>query len=338
MSNVCLVTGANGHLGSNLVRELLAQGETVRAGARDTQSVDAFCKRHCDVVYAEIQDLEAMTKALEGVDVLYHVAAVFKHWARDPDAEIIKPNVTGTEVVLKAAAQAGVKKVVYVSSVAAVGHNGEPLDETSWNSLSDNAYYNSKIQSEKKAWELARQYNLWMVSVLPSAMIGPNATRLTDTMQFIETIRKHQLSVNPDFFFNFVDVRDVAKGIHAASSKGTSGKRYILANSRSTSLAEILEVAQSHGIDLKMPPRLPRWLLHLIAWGLELGAGVTGKPAELTRSQVKLFYGIRQEYDITKANRELAYQPRSPSDALHDVFAYLEGRETESLLAKQLET
>ncbi|PCH65143.1 MAG: nucleoside-diphosphate sugar epimerase [Gammaproteobacteria bacterium] len=326
MSNLCLVTGANGHLGNNLVRELLERGETVRAGVRDTHHIEMFKGLDCEIVYTEMQDKEAMLKALKGVDVLYHVAAVFKHWAKDPEAEIIRPNVTGTEIVLEAAAEAKVKKIVYISSVAAVGHNGEPLNESSWNDDLSNAYYSSKIQSEKRAWELAKKHKLWMVSVLPSAMVGPFANRLTDTMQFLESIRNNSLSVNPKFFFNFVDVRDVAKGIYASAIKGKSGNRYILANSTSSSLSEIIEVVKFEGSNSKLPPVLPKWLLYFVAWCLELVATVTGKPAEMIRSQVKLFYGVRQEYDITKARTELGYEPRSSSIALIEAFIYLEDK------------
>ena len=87
-----LVTGANGHLGNNLVRELLNAGEKVRASVRDTNNVDMFTGLDCDIVYTEMQDKKAMLKALNGVDVLYHVAAVFKHWVKDPEAEIVKQN------------------------------------------------------------------------------------------------------------------------------------------------------------------------------------------------------------------------------------------------------
>ena len=191
-----------------------------------------------------------------------------------------------------------------MSSVAAVSHNGERLNENSWNDDLSNAYYSSKIQSEKRAWQLAEKYNLCMVSVLPSAMVGPFANRLTDTMQFLESIRSNKLSVDPSFFFNFVDVRDVANGIYAAAIKGKSGNRYILANSDSSSLSEIFEATKITGSNYILPPALPKWLLYFLAWCLEFGATVTGKPAEIIRSQVKLFYGVRQEYDITKAKTE----------------------------------
>jgi dihydroflavonol-4-reductase len=119
----------------------------------------------CEIVYADMHDLQAMLQAmlqaLEHVDVLYHVAAVFKHWAKDPDAEIIQANIKGTEVVLQAAGQAKVKKIVYVSSIAAIGHSKETLNETHWSSDSKNAYYQSKILSERRAWQLAKQLKLW---------------------------------------------------------------------------------------------------------------------------------------------------------------------------------
>lgn len=323
MAQLCMVTGANGHLGNNLVRTLLSKGEKVRAGVRDTQNNVIFEGLDCELVYAEMLDKDAMLAALQGVDVLYHVAAVFKHWAKNPESEIIKPNIIGTEVVLAAAAEAKVKKIIYVSSVAAIGHTGEPLNEDNWNEETSNAYYQSKIQSEKIAWELALKYKLWMVSVLPSAMVGPNASHLTDTMQFLESIRTKKLAVNPNFFFNFVDVRDVAEGLHASSIKGKSGNRYILANDASSSMTEIIDAAKTSFPDHKLPPKVPKWLLYSLAWCLEVVAKLSGKPAELVRSQVDLFYGVRQEYNISKAQEDLDYAPRSPIIALVDVFKYL---------------
>ncbi|MEP0071539.1 MAG: NAD-dependent epimerase/dehydratase family protein [Marinomonas sp.] len=326
MANISLVTGANGHLGNNLVRELLEQGETVRAAVRDTNNAEIFSDLDCQLVEADMLDQDSMDKALMGVDVLYHVAAVFKHWAKDPEAEIVQTNIRGTEIVLAAAAKANVKKVVYVSSVAAVGHDGSLLTEKNWNDDLSNPYYRSKIESEKRAWQLAKQYNLWMVSVLPSAMVGANIGRLTDTMQFIDNIRTNKLAMNPSFFFNFVDPSDVAKGMIAATEKGTSGERYILANDHSSSLEEILTAAQSIGLKVKTPPVFPKWLLYVLSGVLGLGAKITGKPAELIASQVTMFFNVKQEYDISKARKELGYQPKTPHDTLVDTFKYLENR------------
>jgi dihydroflavonol-4-reductase len=326
MGKLCLVTGANGHLGNNLVRALLAQGHRVRAGVRDLDNTQPFAGLDCELVYAELEDKAALLKALEGVEVLYQVAAVFKHWALDPEAEIVRPNVEGTRTVLEAAAQAGVKRVVYVSSVAAVGHNGQPLNEDSWNQDLSNPYYRSKILAEQQAWKTAQTHGLWMVRVLPSAMIGPNAYRLTDTMAFIQSIYQKAVPLEPNFQFNFVDVRDVADACIAAAEQGVAGQRYILANQHSSPFSEIVAAANAVAPGYRLPPRAPKWLLLGIAWANERMARLTGKPAQLTLSQVHTFYGVRQEYDSGKAREHLAYRPKPAAAALQETFAYLQQR------------
>jgi dihydroflavonol-4-reductase len=318
---LCLVTGANGHLGNTLVRELLKQGHTVRAGVRDINHRAPFAGLDCELVYAELQDEPAMLKALDGVAVLFQVAAVFKHWARDPEAQIVQPNVQGTRSVLHAASRAGVKRVVYVSSVAAVGHDGSPLDEQHWNRGSENAYYRSKILAERMAWQTAEALGLWMVAVLPSAMVGPNAGRLTDSMGFLQSVKARQLPLDPGFHFNFVDVRDVATGMLLAAQNGRQGERYILANAHSSSLADL-----THLLGYRPPPPAPRWVLMGIAWLQERWAQLTGQPAQLMVSQVRLFHNVRQEYSIAKARNELGFNPRPPQQALREAFAYLDRR------------
>jgi dihydroflavonol-4-reductase len=326
MSTLCLVTGANGHLGNNLVRALLEQGYRVRAGVRDLANDQPLEGLDCERVYAELTDKATMLKALDGVDVLFQVAAVFKHWSLDPEAEIVRPNIEGTRTALEAAAQAGVKRVVYVSSVAAVGHNGQPLNEDYWNQDLSNPYYRSKILSEQMAWQVAQEHNLWMVTVLPSAMIGPHAYRLTDTMAFIDTVEQKAVPLDPNFHFNFVDVLDVASACIAAASQGMTGHRYILANRHSSPLSAILAAANVTTPGYKLPPRAPKWLLLSVAWCSEVAARLTGKPAQMTLSQVHTFYGVKQEYSIDKAFEQLAYRPRPPAQALHETFAYLRQR------------
>jgi len=323
MRNLCLVTGANGHLGNNLLRALIAKGERVRAGVRDVSNQQAFAGLNCELVYTELQDKKSLIKALDGVDILYQVAAVFKHWAKDPETDIVSPNVEGTRNILEAAAQAGVKKIVYVSSVAAVGHNGEALDETEWNADQSNPYYRSKILSERLAWELAEELGLEMVSVLPSAMIGPHAYRLTDTMGYLESIRQRQVPLNPNFYFNFVDVRDVANALIMAAQCGVAGERYILANTHCSGMDSIIAVANSVTPGYKLPPKAPKCLLFLAAFLKESMAKLSGKAADLTRSQVAIFYGIKQEYAIKKAREQLGFQPRTPEVALKETFNYL---------------
>ena len=326
MNGLCLVTGANGHLGNTLVRTLVARGERVRAGVRDPGDRSAFAGLDCELVYTELRDKQALLQALHGVEVLYQVAAVFRHWARDPQAEIVLPNVEGTRNVLEAAAEAGVKRVVYVSSVAAVGHNGQRLGEEHWNDEPDNAYYRSKILAEQVAWEVSRRLGLDLVVVLPSAMVGPNAQRLTDTMSFLEAVAERQVPLDPGFHFNFVDVRDVAEGLIQAAARGRAGERYILANEHSSPLQALIEAANVVEPGYRLPPPAPRWLLLALAWLQERWAQLTGRPAKLLASQVRLFHGVRQEYSIAKARAELGYRPRPPAEALREAFEFLHQR------------
>lgn len=326
MSSLSLVTGANGHLGNNLVRSLLNKGQRVRAGVRDLQNTEPFEGLDCELVYAELRDKDAMVKALEGVDVLYQVAAVFKHWAKDPESEIVQPNINGTRIVLDAAVQAGVKKVVYVSSIAAVGHNGEPLDETTWNEDMTNPYYRSKILSERQAWKTANDHNLPMVVILPSTMIGPNAYVLSDSMVYIEMIRKRELPLDPNFHFNFVDVRDVAEAAVSAAEKGIDGERYIIANTHSSELGEVINAANKVAPGYRALRKSPKWLLVAISKMEGLKAKLTGRRASLLVSQVEMFYGCKQEYNIDKAVSQLNYRPRTPSQALEETVSYLFSR------------
>ncbi len=326
MSTLSMVTGANGHLGNTLVRALLARGQQVRAGVRDPGPSTALAGLDCQVVRAELQDPGSLRQALQGVDVLYQVAAVFKHWAKDPQAEIVEVNVQGTRNVLRAAAEAGVRRVVYVSSVAAVGHNGQRLDEHSWNIDQQNPYYRSKILSERAAWETAQTYDLPMIAVLPSAIIGPHTTRLTDTMGFLAAVLARKLVLDPNFHFNFVDVRDVADGLIRAAENGRPGQRYILANQQASSLAQVIEALNTLCPGYRLPRRAPKALLLLIAWLQEQRAHYTGQPAELLSSQVRMFYGVQQVYCIDKAINELGYQPRPPQDTLTQAFEHLLGR------------
>ncbi|HEY0957383.1 MAG TPA: NAD-dependent epimerase/dehydratase family protein [Roseateles sp.] len=314
-----LVTGANGHLGNALVRALLAQGQAVRAGVRRLDDTRPFEGLACERVPLELMDAPSLRSALAGVHTLYQCAVVFRHWAQDAERDIVQPNVEGTRLILQAAAAAGVRKVVYVSSVAAVGHDGLRMDERSWNDEQANPYYRSKIASERAAWETARRLGLPLVTVLPGAIVGPYAHRLTDTMKFLQTIRAGKLPLDPDFHFNFVDVRDVAEAMIQAAERGRPGERYILANRHCSSLADMLKA-----LDGRRPPaRAPRGLLMAMA-GLQEGlARITGRAPELLRSQVRLFHGVRQEYDIAKASRELGYAPRPPAEALAAGYAWL---------------
>lgn len=328
MSNFNLVTGANGHVGNNLVRALAARGENVRASVRSTANQNLFAGIKCELVTADLMDKDSLRRALVGVDTLYQVAAVLKTWSTKPEEEIIRPNLEGTRNVLEAAAESGVRRIVYVSSVAALDktqvERDGAMDETNWNQNSfGNAYYQSKVESEELAWQLAEQHHLNMVSVLPSMIIGPVCYRATPAFTFLQQVLAGNVFADANFHFNFVDVRDLVNGMIAAAAKGRSGERYILATERSLAFPQIYQIAREFAPDLRTPRRMPRSVVMAAAAVQELRARLTGGEPQVSRSQVNLYYGKVQTININKARQELGYTPRSPEQALRESFAYL---------------
>jgi nucleoside-diphosphate-sugar epimerase len=332
MTGLSLVTGANGHLGNNLVRTLAGRGERVRAGVRNLANADSLEDSGSEIVHLDLMDKDSLLQALEGVETLYQVAAVFRLWARDPEQEIIRPNLEGTRNVLEAAAESGVKRVVYVSSSTTLERSSpyqkRPIDETSWTaSYYGNPYTRSKVESERLAWRLAQELGLSVVSVLPSTMIGPNCFRLTPSMGLLERVVRGALPVDMNIRFNFVDVRDVADGMIAAAERGRAGQRYILAGDESMGIPRLIELASEFSPGLQPPPKVPRSVLMAAASIMELGGRLTGREPALVRSQVRMFYGTEQELAAEKARRELGYTPRSSEEAVRECFAYLIERE-----------
>jgi len=163
MSKISFVTGANGHLGNNLVRQLLKKGEMVRAGVRNMGDTEPFKDLDCEVVFADLLNKDSLIPALKNVDTLYQVGAVFKHKVLDAYKDIIQPNNIATKNILEAAKEANVRKIVYVSSVAALSlsktNAAGKIDETTW--LEDShgdPYLQSKLESERIAWDLAKSW------------------------------------------------------------------------------------------------------------------------------------------------------------------------------------
>jgi dihydroflavonol-4-reductase len=321
MEQTAVVTGANGHLGNNLVRILRSNGIRVSAGIRDIAKGDFLRELGASPVKINLLDKDSLLTAFQGHDVLYQVGAVFKHWSRNPHRDIYRTNMTATRNVLEAAHESGIRKIVYVSSLAAVDRGQNPIQPTTWNKERNNVYFQSKTDSEKLAWELVEKFGLKMVSVLPGAMIGPNDFSRTPTMSMFHSILAGKLNVNPGFYFNFVDVRDVAQACYKASIKGNPGNRYLLANEKCTGIDELISIAQQMFPDLriKTPSKLPRSILYLAASIMELIALATQKEPLLQRNYLKAF-SVQEYCDISKSKSELDFNPRLPEEVIRDTF------------------
>ena len=325
MEETCLVTGANGHLGNNLVRLLTERGRQVRAGIRRTDVLSAFDDINCEIVYADMLNRKSLEQSMRGVDTLYHCAAVFKHWAKNPQSEIIQANLDGTRNIFEIAAKLGVKQIIYVSSIVALDRNRLPMNELGWNKDFSSPYNQAKTVSEKLAWELAEKLGINLISVLPAAMIGPNVHgRMTPAMSLLSSIISNTSRVDIGFVQNFVDVRDVAAGMVDAADRELSGKRYILGNERPLSSTMVFKLAHGLFDEIRIPPLASKEYLLRFAADEER----KGEEPSLTTYDVELMHGADIRLDISNARRDLNFMPRPPEDAVTDALRYLSTNRT----------
>ncbi|QBA19767.1 NAD-dependent epimerase/dehydratase family protein [Chryseobacterium indologenes] len=325
--NLVLVSGANGHLGNNLVRLLIKEGFHVRASVRSIQNKECFKDLNCEVVQADITDKVSFVKALQGVHTFYAVGAAFKLWAKDPKKEIYDVNMNGTRNTIEAAAEAGVKRIVYVSSIAALDYTHLPAKESNgYNPDRRDMYYNSKNDGEKLAFQLAEELGVELVSVMPGAMIGGEAfLPLNVSYGVLKLILNKQIPMDTQITLNWVDVKDVAEGCYLAAQKGRSGERYILANEKCMTITNTTRLAQKlyPELKIKVPGSVPKFILYTIAGFMELSAKISGKPPVLTTKDIAMFSGLQQNFDISKARNELGFNPKNPEQAVREALSYL---------------
>ncbi|CAM3704525.1 NAD-dependent epimerase/dehydratase family protein [Sphingobacterium prati] len=325
--NLVLVSGANGHLGNNLVRLLIKKGFDVRASVRNNRNYNCFKELNCEVVHADITDKASFVRALNGVETFYAVGAAFKLWAKDPQQEIYEVNMQGTRNTIEAAAEAGVKRIIYVSSIAALDYNNLPIKESNgYNSDRRDAYYNSKNDGERLAFKLAAELGVELVSVMPGAMIGSEAfLPLNVSYSVLRLILTKQIPVDTGITLNWVDVKDVAEGCYLAAEKGKTGERYILTNEKCMSITDTTKLAQKLYPELKLsiPAAVPKFVLYAIAGLMQFIAKLKGNPPLITIKDIAMFSGLQQDFDISKARMELGFNPKSSEQAVKEALAYL---------------
>jgi dihydroflavonol-4-reductase len=318
-----LVTGASGFVGSAVARQLLQAGEQVRVLVRSTSSRVNVADPKLEIVEGDLRDAASLARALQGVRVLFHVAADYRLWARN-DNDIIRTNVDGTRALMEAAKRAGVERIVYTSSVATLKArpNGAPSDETF--PLDENsavgAYKYSKVVAERVVEKMVVEQSLPAVIVNPSTPIGPGDVRPTPTGRIIVEAASGRMPAFVDTGLNLVHVEDVAAGHIAAWKKGRIGERYILGG-QDVVLGDMLtEIARRAG---RTPPklRLPRRLIFPIAYGAEAIAYVTGKEPFVTTTGLKLAKDL-MFFSSAKAERELGYRARPYTEAIADAITW----------------
>jgi dihydroflavonol-4-reductase len=312
-----LVTGANGFLGSAVVRALLADGAAVRAFVRagsDRRNLDGL---NVEVATGNLTDRDSLRAAVAGCASVFHVAADYRLWVIDP-APMYRANVDGSVNVLEAAAAAGVPRMVYTSSVAVLGINRDrtPADESTPVALADMVghYKRSNFLAEQAVRARAEELEFPLVTVNPSTPIGPRDIRPTPTGRILLDAAAGRMPAFVDTGLNLVHVDDVARGHLLAFERGTAGERYILGGEDFT-LQRILALVAEHVGRRASTIRLPHWLVYPLAVGAEGWALVTRREPRVTLDGVRMSTK-HMYFSSRKAQRELDYRWRDPRLAI----------------------
>jgi dihydroflavonol-4-reductase len=321
--DLAFVTGASGFVGSAVARALIRSGYGVRALVRRDSPRVNLDGLGLEVVEGDMRDAEAIAAAVQGARYVFHVAADYRLWAPDPN-EIMRTNVDGTRVVMTAARNAGVERIVYTSSVATLklGEDGRPADET--RPLTEHeaigTYKRSKVAAERLVEDMVRRESLPAVIVNPSTPIGPRDVRPTPTGRIIVEAASGRMPAFVDTGLNLVHVDDVAAGHVAALERGRIGERYILGG-ENLSLADLL--ARIAVLTGRRPPhvRLPRALVYPLAFAAESVARVTRAEPFVTLDGLRMAK-YKMFFTSAKAERELGYTSRPVEDALRDALQW----------------
>lgn len=318
-----LVTGATGFVGSSIVRLLLAKGEAVRALARPGNDRSNLAGLDVEIAEGDLLDPVSLASAVKGCAGLYHVAADYRLWTRHP-GKMMAANIEGSRAILRAAADSGVKRIVYTSSVATLGivKGGEGDEETPVSI--DNmigVYKRSKYWAEEAVKELIEVEGVPAVIVNPSTPVGPRDIKPTPTGRMIVEAAAGRMPAYVDTGLNIVHVDDVAAGHLLAYDKGVIGDRYVLGGENlelAQILAEIARITNRKAPTIKIPHNLILPLGYVAeAWTRLTG----GSEPFVTVDGVKMAKK-KMFFSSAKAKRDLGYSARPATEALADAVQW----------------
>jgi dihydroflavonol-4-reductase len=320
-----LVTGATGFVGSHVARQLAGRGERVRVLVRPTSRREALDGAGVEFFEGDLREAASVERAMQGVEQVFHVAADYRLWTRRPE-ELYESNVEGTKRLLHAAQRAGVKKIVYTSTVAtiAVPREGSLPSEETRAELGEmiGHYKRSKFLAEEEAKKAAAE-GIPVVIVNPTAPVGPGDWKPTPTGKIIVDFLNGKMPAYVDTGLNVAGVEDIALGHLLAAEKGRIGERYILGG-RNMSLKEILRALAA--ISGKRAPRvrLPHALAMAAGYADEIFSRLAGREPQIPVEGVKM---SRHKMFVAsdKATRELGYAPAAVEKALERAVHWYEG-------------
>jgi len=316
-----VVTGATGHLGNVLVRHLLERGARVRVVVRPSSDVTSLEGLAAEHVQGDVRDRASLERAFAGAERVYHCAGLVSITA-GKEEQLRQTNVEGTRNVVEACIAAGVKRLVYMSSVHALTEpaRGGVLDERGGfdPATAHGAYGKSKAAASRLVQEAARAGRLDAVLVLPTGVLGPHDYLCSEAGQLVGLTGTRRVPIIVAGGYDWVDVRDVADGTLLAAERGRTGEAYLLNQHYLSNVELCAVVAKAAGVRAPLWA-LPLWLARVFAYGGLLWELVTGRRALLTPYSV---HTISKDFEISsaKARQELGFQPRPLEQTLADAW------------------
>ena len=322
------VTGVNGHIGNNIVRDLLEHGYFVTGSVRDLQdplkvdhvrqhAIDLGCEDRLILVEADVLDADGWSELLAGFDALFHTATVYSH-SHDADT-IIDTAVKGTTHLLKAAHSAGIPRIIYTSSVAAVGSvpKGRPKTEEDWQKLKHSPYTIAKTESEKRAWELAETHDLDLRVINPGGVLGGRFVNPTPSIDYFPDAIKGKFPAVPKIPIPIVHVRDVARAHRRAFEVDEAEGRFIVAPHDKT-IADVCRSIRAQYPNTKAPRwAIPRTLMFIVVFQ-DWIMGLFGSKRLMTRKAVKGYVQGDANFSSEKAARVLGLEWESFESCVAD--------------------
>jgi dihydroflavonol-4-reductase len=306
-----LVTGGSGYIGSAVVRQLLEDNQEVKVLVRETDDLRNLKGLEVEYAYGDVRDYHSLCRALDGCDRVFHLAAIYAIWLPNPRI-MDSVNVLGSKNVFEASLRRGIEKVVYTSSVAALGAHGRerPADEGASFNLAHtkDAYYFSKFRAEQVALDYFRR-SLPVVIVNPTNPCGPQDIGPTPNGQLIINVVRRKLLGYVDGGINVSDITDTAIAHLRAMEKGRPGEKYVLGNANLSVKEYFTLIAEIAGV---RPPalRIPRFAAVLFGYLYQAASEITRKPPITTAAWVRV--GSHYSFwDSSKAVNELG-MPQTP--------------------------
>lgn len=316
-----LVTGANGHIGCNLLPELLSRGHEVVPFVRETSDCQGIDPLGLDYAFGDIRDADAVARAAEGCEAIIHMAAVYAYGGTVE--EIVEPAMRGVENVLNAAKMHAVKRIVHTSSILAVGVSAEEKvhTEADWYDHAIDPYGVAKTQTERRAHELADELGLALLSLNPAAIIGRLDYHITPSNGLLLGAAN-----GPGGAYwggiTYIDVRDVA-WVHAeALTKGDPGERYLLTSDNVMVKDVGAHIHSRTGTPQPYMP-VPRWMMQAMARMTEAGANLFGVDSPLQVAVIDEFYKRWLWYDNSRTRETFDWTPRTVPDLIDDGLLWL---------------